>query len=106
MRKNTYYSANDFRDWLSNQSGVNEFCDMNSRSSHVFEEVIGCEAHTKISFNKLMQKCESEDEDLDVMIEEFVLDGGKIVATEGRKFKIEVESGAFYVPRSFVQVMY
>jgi hypothetical protein len=92
-------SISDFKNWFSEQQGeMSEFFIQEPENPY-----IGKKARTKVSEGKLLQKIETDD-DPETMVQEFMADGGTVLAIEGKRINIEVESGEFSLPRFCVKV--
>lgn len=96
-------SLHDFKNWLAGQKGMSEFFSLNIDSEDPNEKYIGCIAKTKVSEQKLMEKIETEDNP-EILVREFVEEGGSVLGVEGKKVLIEVESGIFYIPKFCVKI--
>ena len=97
-------SLNEFKNWLSGQDelgsfNVNRFRFVEDES----EKLVGKFCRSKVSEKKLLERVET-DEDAEGIIQEFLESGGSVLAVEGKKVQIEVESGTFTVPRFCVKI--
>lgn len=96
-------SLQDFKKWLSEEKDLGDFFNIGREVEDPNEKFIGNAARTKVSEQKLMEKIHTED-DAEILVREFVEDGGTVLSVEGKKVQIEVESGTFYVPRFCVKI--
>lgn len=95
-------SLSDFKHWLSEQDDTSEMMRI-EREREAGEELIGKKVKSRVSENKLSNKIET-DYDPVCVVQEFVENGGTIIAVDGKRLQIEVESGDFMVPRIYVRV--
>lgn len=98
-------SLNDFKDWLENQQDLGGIFNLN-RNKIVEDEndkFIGKHCKSKVSERKLLEKMETDDV-VEELVEEFLTNGGTILATDGKQLHIEVDSGEFYLPRFCVKI--
>jgi len=100
---NRLLSINDFKNWLSEQQGMSEFFNIGKGSDDPDEKYIGNEVRSKVSEQKLLEKIETDD-DAEQLVQEFLTDGGTVLAIEGKKITVEVESGEFVIPRFCVKI--
>lgn len=84
----------DFKKWLDSHEQKSEL----KEEEILKHKFIGCEVEPRVSTRKLLEKAESE-EDVDVVIDDFVENGGQVVDIDGRNLIIEVSSGIFSLPR-------
>ncbi len=96
-------SINDFKNWLSEQQGMSEFFNIGKGLDDPDEKYIGNEARSKVSEQKLLEKIETDD-DAELLVQEFLTDGGTVLAIEGKRVTVEVESGEFVVPRFCIKI--
>jgi hypothetical protein len=85
-------SLSDFKNWMTEQNGMSEFFKIGKD----FEEdpnqkYIGNKVRPKVGESKLLERIETDD-DADSVIQEFLENGGKVMAIEGKKVQIEVEA--------------
>ena len=64
---------------------------------------VGFYVESKLSSKRLINRVESEAENLKEIVEDFVTNGGTIADTDGNWFLIKVDSGEFLVPRIYVK---
>ena len=95
-------SISDFKNWLSEQQEMSEFFNI-QEPENPYEKYIGKEVRPKVSKGKLLEKMQTDD-DPETLVQEFVVDGGTVLAVEGKQMSIEVESGEFLLPRFCVKV--
>jgi len=96
-------SLSDFKNWLSEQKEMSEFFNIAKEAEDPNEKYIGGAVKSKVSETKLLSKVETDD-DAELLIREFLDDGGTILSIEGKRVNIEVESGVFSIPRFCVKV--
>ncbi len=96
-------SISDFKNWLSEQQGMSEFFNIGKGSEDPDEQYIGHEVRSKVSEQKLLEKIET-DEDAEQLVQEFLTEGGTVLAIEGKRVTVEVESGEFVIPRFCVKI--
>lgn len=101
------FSLQDFKNWLSNQHGLESFFDITSRSDdNRTDEMVGKEVCAKVSGRKLLEKIEPEEGgDPETLVDDLMENGGMILALQGKNLLIEVDSGSFYIPRFCVRVI-
>ena len=98
-------SLQGFESWFSEQKDMKDFFNMNRNVEDPNDKYIGNHCRSKVSEQKLLQKIETEDEhESEVLIEEFLKEGGTVLVIEGKRIQIEVESGTFSVPLFCVKV--
>jgi hypothetical protein len=93
----------DFKNWLSGQKDLSEFFSIGLDKENPEEKYVGKEAKSKVSEQKLLERIETE-ESPEVLVSEFLENGGTVLAVEGKKIQIETESGTFYLPRFCVRI--
>ena len=96
-------SISDFKNWLSEQNGMSEFFKIGKDFEDPNQKYIGNRVRPKVGELKLLEKIETED-DADLLIQEFLEEGGTVLAIEGKEIQIEVESGEFLLPRFCVKI--
>lgn len=93
-------SLSDFKNWFSDQNGMSDFFSFNEDPN---EKYIGNPVKSKVSEGKLLEKVECSD-DAEQLIAEFKADGGTVIAIEGKRVHVEVDSGEFFIPRFCVKI--
>lgn len=96
-------SLQGFENWFSEQKDMKDFFNVNRNVEDPNEKYIGNHCRSKVSEQKLLQKIETEDE-AEVLVNEFLEEGGTVLIIEGKRIQIEVESGTFSVPLFCVKV--
>jgi hypothetical protein len=92
-------SLKEFKDWLSeHQDGLSNFFNINREQPDEEDEFVGREVRPKVCESKLLERIETEDDPIQ-LVQEFIESGGTVLAVEGKKVSIEVESGEFTIPR-------
>lgn len=100
-----YLSLQDFKTWLDGQKDLSEFFNLGLDREGPNDKFIGSEVRTKVGEQKLLERMETDNaEDIQVLAREFVEDGGTVLAIDGKKIQIEVDSGSFYIPRFCVKI--
>jgi hypothetical protein len=97
---NRYRSISDFKDWFSDQKGMSDFFNFQADPN---EKYIGNAVKPKVSEGKLLERIECDD-DAEQLVAEFKSDGGTVVAIEGKRVHVEVDSGEFFIPRFCVKI--
>ena len=97
-------SLSDFKNWMTEKNGMSEFFKIGKD----FEEdpnqkYIGNKVRSKVGESKLLERIESND-DTDILVQEFLENGGTVLSIEGKQVQIEVESGEFTIPRFCVKI--
>lgn len=105
MNRNPSFSLNDFKNWFSDQSGLNEFFDLSKRTGGIKpgDEMIGREVYAKVSAKKLIERIEPEEGDAESLVEDLIENGGMVLSVDGKNLLVEVEIGSFYIPRFCVK---
>lgn len=96
-------SLHEFKNWLSGQKDLHDFFNIGMDKEDPYERFIGKMVEPKVSEQKLYERIETED-DPDIVISEFIENGGTILIVEGKKVQIEVDSGTFFLPRFCVRI--
>lgn len=97
-------SLKEFKHWLSeHQDGLSEFFNINREQTDEEDEFVGKEVRSKVGETKLLERISTEDDPVQ-LVQEFLESGGTILAVEGKKVSIEVESGEFTIPRFCVRI--
>ncbi len=96
-------SLDDFKDWLSKQQDMSQFFNLNKTVEGPDDKFIGCAVTAKVSESKLLKRIETE-ENPELLVRELLEDGGTVLAIDGTKIQIEVDSGTFFVPRFCVKI--
>ena len=81
----------DFKKWMKNQKET------------MSDEKIGIKVESKVPFKKLMNKINPEEGELEELAKDFKKEGGTILEMDGQTLLVEVGSGSFYIPRSYVR---
>lgn len=100
---NKRLSLQDFKNWISEQKDLSNFFNLGVEKEDPTDKYIGKSVCTKVGKQKLMEKIET-DLDAEQLVDEFIEEGGTILAIEDRRVQIEVDSGEFYVPRFCVKL--
>lgn len=101
---NSHLSLQDFKNWLSTQKELSDFFNLGlSDQQDPNEKYMGKEVYTKVSESKLFERIETED-DAQILVAEFIENGGTVLSIEDKKIQIEVDSGSFYIPRFCVKI--
>jgi len=103
MDKNKKISLQDFKNWIAEQKDLSSFFNLGIDQENPYDKYVGKSVRTKVSKNKLMEKVDT-DNDAESLIDEFIEEGGTIIAVEEKRIQIEVESGEFYLPRFCVKI--
>jgi lysine/ornithine N-monooxygenase len=99
-------SLYDFKNWLSEQGDISNFFSIDRRSEqepHPYAKHIGKEVMPKVSERKIIQRIETEEE-VEVIVEEFMEEGGTIIDFVEKNVLVEVGSGTFLIPRFCVEI--
>ena len=96
-------SLKDFKNWFSEQKDMSEFFNICKEPEDPDARFIGKKARPKVSEGKLMDKIVTDDYPEELVLE-FMSDGGKILAIEGKMVYIETDSGQFQLPRFCIRV--
>ena len=98
-------SLKEFKDWFSEQKDMSDFFNITrgSEADDPNEKYIGSVCRSKVCEQKLLEKIETDD-DAEVLVKEFLEEGGSILAFEGKRAEIEVESGTFSIPRFCIKL--
>lgn len=99
MSKNLH----EFKKWITEQKELSDFFNVGMGKEDPNEKYVGSALRSKVGERKLLERIETED-DPETCVYEFIEDGGTLLAVEGKKVLVEVESGTFYVPRFCVKV--
>lgn len=91
-----FFNLEDFKKWMESQVSKRY-------SMHNDDDLMGKKVTSKISSEKLMEKIEIEDGEIEELVEEFKKKGGMVADTDGKKLLIEVESGSFILSRNYVK---
>ena len=89
---NKFFNVNEFKKWMSSQSPQKKL-----------SKFVGIYVESKLSAKRLINRVESESENIDKIIEDFTDNGGTIADVDGNWFLIQVDSGEFLVPRIYVK---
>jgi len=95
MIKKIDLSLDNFKKWVEDQSQVEPI-------GQSKKELVGTEVQSKVGINKLTNKIEIEEGIEKIVCNDFLENGGKIVAVNEKHFLIEVATGKFYLHRSYV----
>lgn len=96
-------SLSDFKNWMAEQNGMSEFFRIGKDFEDPNLKYIGCKARPKVSESKLLERVDT-DEDADTIIEEFIENGGTVLAIEGKEVQIETELGEITLPRFCIKI--
>lgn len=97
-------SQHDFKNWLSSQNDLKEFINISRDIEDPNEKFIGVAVKSKVGEQKLLSKIETE-EDPEILVNEFIEEGGTILSVDDKKVQVEVDSGVFYIPRFCVKIL-
>lgn len=97
-------SPKDFKKWFSEQKDVSEFFKIGLGKENPYDKYVGNGVRSKVGEEKLLERIETDDDPVTLVVE-FLENGGTILAFEGKKIQIEVESGSFTIPRFCVKVI-
>lgn len=100
---NKRLSLHDFKKWFAEQQDMKDFFNIGMGNTDPYEEFIGKEVRSKVSEAKLLERIETED-DPEMLIADFLENGGSVLSIEGKKMQVEVESGTFLIPRFCVKI--
>lgn len=100
---NKRLSLHEFKSWLSDQRDLKDFFKLGLNKEDPYDKYIGKEVRTKVSEKKLLERIETED-DPEVLVSDFIDNGGTVLVVEDKKIQIEVESGVFSIPRFCVKI--
>ncbi len=102
---NKYLNLHDFKNWLVEQKDLSDFFNVGLDKEDPNETYIGNEVRTKVGEEKLLDRIEADENlDVELLVREFIEDGGTVLSIEDKMIQIEVESGSFYVPRFCVKI--
>lgn len=96
-------SINDFKNWLSEEQDLSQFFNIGMEPEDPTQKYVGRAVKSKVGQSKLLERIVTDDDE-NALVEEFIEDGGTVLAMEGRNIQIEVESGEFSVPRFCVKI--
>jgi len=89
---NGFFNLNEFKKWMDDQ-----------KPERKRSKFIGIYVESKLSAKRLINRVESESDNLEEIMEDFTASGGTIIDVEGNWFKVQVNSGEFTVPRIYVK---
>ena len=92
------FSLKDFRDWFENKD-LSEF----SIKKDPNQKYIGQLAEAKVSQKKIAEKMEAEG-NAEVLVSEFMQNGGTIKSIEGLDAVVLTESGEFKIPKFCIKM--
>lgn len=95
MDKFSDFNIDNFKKWIRNQDDM-ESVQMNKPIQQ------GLAVESKVSIKHLHPQI-TTDNDVDLIAEDFVKNGGIIKDVDGISFLIEVESGSFWINRRYVK---
>lgn len=107
MDQKPSFSLFEFKNWLSTQGDLSDFFNISSENSadeQPNDRFIGHSVIVKVSERKLLEKIETEEGDVNDLVQDLVENGGVIIGSDGKNLLIEVESGSFYLPRFCVRI--
>ena len=104
MTNHKYLSVNGFRNWLSTQKDISDFFNIGLDRHDENEELVGKFVKARASTKKLLEKIECDADDPEILVEEFVHNGGTILEVQDKSLLIEVESGSFLLPKFCVKL--
>lgn len=94
------FSVDGFSDWFKNKDHESSF-EIKKTKKY---DLIGMEATSKISANKLAEKMTAIDGNCDQLALEFIECGGFITKIKGKELVIEVDSGLFSIKRFYIEI--
>lgn len=94
-----FFNLEDFKKWMESQSSKRH-------SMHNDDSLIGKKVTSRINSEKLTEKMEIEDGEIEDLVEEFKKKGGMVADTDGQKLLIEVESGSFILSKNYVKISF
>ena len=94
-----HFSVQDFKEWISEQEDVSDFFEID----HTEDKFSGKSVKSKVGKNKLLERIEA-DKDHELLVEEFLKQGGTVIVVEDKRVQIETDSGEFYLPRFCVKI--
>jgi hypothetical protein len=97
-------SLQAFKSWLSEQKDLSQFFDIEGEESSGKDKFAGSMIRSKVSKQKLMERIEA-DSNQEQMVDEFLSEGGSILAVDGKRVRVEVASGEFVIPRFCVKLI-
>ena len=103
-KPNKRISLQDFKNWIAEQKDLSNFFNVGGDQENPYDKYVGNAVKSKVGKNKLMERIESED-DCEMLVDEFLEEGGTILAVEEKRIHIEVDSGEFYIPRFCVKIV-
>lgn len=86
-------------------SSFRNFFDSNNEIKPIKGTKIGLYVESKIGMKKLISKINLEEGSIENIAKEFIDDGGQIVETNDNYFLIKVNSGSFYINRTYVKLI-
>jgi hypothetical protein len=93
------FSVDDFKKWMSDQSGFSIEVPRGSR-------YVGLEVEPNIPKRKLGPKICVREGTLSELVEDFVKKGGKVIEIDGMHLVVEVDSGSFSIPQHCIRRHY
>src|SRR5688572_18497240 len=96
-------SLRDFKNWIAEQKDLSEFFNIGREIEDPNEKYVGKAVRPKVGEQKMLERIETED-DPESVVREFAEEGGTILAVDGKRVQIEVESGTFFLPRFCVKI--
>lgn len=103
MSANKQFSLHNFKNWLAEQKDLSDFFNI-GLDENPNDKYVGKEVRSKVGDKKLLDRIETED-DPETLVQEFLEEGGTILAVEDKRVQIEVDSGSFYIPRFCVKII-
>lgn len=97
-------SLQDFKEWMSAQSDLTGIFSTEKPEAKANDEHAGKLVQTKVSRKKLLERIETEDVS-EVLVDDFVENGGTILCVEQKRVQVEVESGVFFIPKFCVKLI-
>ena len=89
---NGFFNVNEFKKWMNTQKPENRV-----------SKFIGIYVESKLSAKRLINRVESDSDNVEEIVEDFVDNGGTITDVDGNWFTIAVPSGEFIVPRMYIK---
>ncbi len=97
-------SLQDFKEWMSTQSDLTGIFSTEKPETKDNDEHAGKLVQTKVSRKKLIERIETEDV-AEVLVDDFVENGGTVLCVEQKRVQVEVESGVFFIPKFCVKLI-
>jgi hypothetical protein len=93
------FSVEGFSDWIGHKKDEQSF-EIKRPKKH---ELIGMEVQPKLNLEKISNKINAIDGNIDQLVVDFFEMGGSIADVKGKEYIIEVDSGIFSIKRCYVK---